>query len=430
MNDDPRSHGLWEVSAPAAPATPPLASDVTADVAVVGAGFTGLSAALHLALGGASAVVIEAVDIGFGGSGRNVGLVNAGMWVMPSALHAGLGRTCGPSLLRQLSDAPALVFELIERHRIDCQPVHTGTLHCAANAKGFAQLKERARQWQELGAAVRMLDAEETATKVGTTAYLGSLLDLRAGTIQPLAYARGLAAAAIAAGARVHTGSPVVAVEDLGWGWRVRVAAGGSVRAKWVIVATNAYTGRHGVWSQLAEELVRLPYFNLATAPLPEKLARSILPERQGAWDTRRVLSSFRFDRAGRLIFGGVGALRGLGRSIHPAWGRRALANLFPRLKGVDFEHEWYGSIGMTANALPRFHELGRNTVSFSGYNGRGIAPGTTFGRDLARLVLGQVSASALSLPATPVAPASLKPAKEAFYEIGAQAAHVVGARF
>jgi glycine/D-amino acid oxidase-like deaminating enzyme len=430
MNNDPRSHGLWEASAPPAPATPPLANEVSADVAIVGAGFTGLSAALHLALGGASAVVVEAVDIGFGGSGRNVGLVNAGMWVMPAMLRAELGSTYGPRLLQHLGDAPALVFELIERHRIDCQPVRNGTLHCAADAKGLAELKERARQWQALGAPVQLLDPGETAAKLGTTAYRGALLDLRAGTIQPLAYVRGLASAAIAAGVRLHTRSPVVAIEDMGSCWRLRTASGGSVRAPWIIVATNAYTGPDGVWSRLGEELVRLPYFNLATAPLTEALARSILPQRQGAWDTRRVLSSFRFDRAGRLIFGSVGALRGPGRGIHPAWGRRALAKLFPRLAGVAFEHEWYGCIGMTANALPCFHELGRNTLSVSGYNGRGIAPGTTFGRDLARLALGQMSESDLSLPVTSVRPASWKPVKEAFYEVGAQAAHLLAARF
>ena len=425
-----RSHGLWEASAPAAPPTPPLVTDVAADVAIVGAGYTGLSAALHLALGGASAVVVEAVDIGFGGSGRNVGLVNAGMWVMPEVLRDALGNPRGPRLLQQLGDAPALVFDLIERHRIDCQPVRTGTLHCAADATGLAGLEERARQWQALGAPVRLLDAGDTAAKLGTSAYRGALLDLRAGTIQPLAYARGLAAAAIAAGARLHAGSAVVAVEDNGSRWRLRTASGGSVLAPWIIVATNAYTGPDGVWPQLGEELVRLPYFNLATAPLPEPLARSILPERQGAWDTRRVLSSFRFDRSGRLVFGSVGALRGSGRGIHRAWGRRALAKLFPALAGVDFEHEWYGSIGMTCNALPRFHELGRKTVSFSGYNGRGIAPGTTFGRDLARLVLGELSESDLSLPVTSVRPASLKPVKEAFYEVAAEAAHLIGARF
>lgn len=429
MRNDARSHGLWEASAAPAPTTQALTDKVSADVAIVGGGFTGLSAALHLAQAGARAVVLEAAEIGFGGSGRNVGLVNAGMWVMPSALPQALGATHGERLLQQLGSAPDLVFELIERYGIDCEPVRTGTLHCAADDKGLAELKVRCQQWTERGAPVRLLDAAETAAKVGTTAYRGALLDLRAGTIQPLAYVRGLASAAIATGARVHTDSPVVAVEDQGAAWRLRTARGGSVQAQWLIVATNAYTGPGGIWPSLGEELVRLPYFNLATAPLPMALAQTILPQRQGAWDTRQVLSSLRFDRAGRLVFGSVGALRGPGRGIHRAWGRRALTKLFPQLKNVDFEHEWYGSIGMTSNALPRFHALGRNAVSFSGYNGRGIAPGTTFGRDLARLALGELALDDLSLPRTEIRPAALKPLKEAFYEIGAQAAHFVGAR-
>jgi len=398
-------------------------------VAIVGAGFTGLSAALHLAQGGASAAVVEAVDIGFGGSGRNVGLVNAGMWVMPSVLPDELGQEHGAKLLRQLSEAPALVYELVDRYGMDCQLVRNGTLHCAADAKGLSALKERARQWQALGAPVQLLEAAETADKLGTTAYRGALLDQRAGTIQPLAYVRGLASAAMSAGARVHTRSAITAIEDLGARWRLRTGTGGAIEAKWIIVATNAYTGPGGVWSQLGEEIVRLPYFNMATAPLPDTLARSILPQRQGAWDTRQVLSSFRFDRANRLVFGSVGTLRGPGHKIHRDWGRRALGKLFPQLEGIDFEHEWFGAIGMTSNALPRFHELARNTFSFSGYNGRGIAPGTSFGRDLARLVLGTMSESDLSLPVSTVKPAIMKTAREVFYEVGAQAVHFVGAR-
>jgi glycine/D-amino acid oxidase-like deaminating enzyme len=253
---------------------------------------------------------------------------------------------------------------------------------------------------------------------------------MRAGTIQPLAYARGLAGAAMAAGARLYSHSPVNAVEDAGTHWHVRTGNGGEVRAKWVIVATNAYTGADGVWPQLSTELVRLPYFNMATPPLDGKIRESILPGLQGAWDTRDVLSSFRFDRAGRLVFGSVGALRGAGRAIHHAWGRRALAKLFPQLRGIDFEHEWYGWIGMTPNALPRFHRLGRNTISFSGYNGRGIATGTTFGRELAKLVLGQITEDALPLPLSAIEPVTLRPVREAYYEAGAQIAHASGARF
>lgn len=427
MHNDPRSHGLWEASAPPPPPTSPLDADLLADVVVVGAGFTGLSAALHLAEAGQRVVVLEAAQIGFGGSGRNVGLVNAGMWVMPAALPQVLGETHGARLLDQLGNAPSLVFELVDKYRMECQATRNGTLHCAVGAQGLADITERARQWGALGAPVELLDAAATHRLVGTRAYRGALLDRRAGTIQPLAYARALASAAVAQGAMIHTESPVVAADDVGDRWRIRTA-GGSVTAPWVLVATNAYS-RH-LWSSLQAELVRLPYFNLATAPLADEHRRSILPERQGLWDTREVLSSLRLDRDGRLVFGSVGALRGTGLGIHRNWGRRALLKLFPQLRRVEFECEWYGWIGMTDDALPRFHRLGRNVLSMSGYNGRGIAPGTTFGRDLARLACGRMTESDLSLPVTATASPRLRAVREAIYEVGSQVVHVVGARF
>ena len=431
MRDDPRSHGLWEASAPPPPATAPLAGDLTADVAVVGGGFTGLSAALHLAEGGASVALLEGVEIGFGGSGRNVGLVNAGMWVMPDDLPAALGAEHGRRLLDLLGGAPRAVFDLVDRHGIDCEAERAGTLHCAVGPKGLAEVAERARQWQARGAPVEVLDAAETARRVGTRAYTGALLDRRAGTVQPLAYARGLAAAALAAGARIFTGSPVTAAEDEGAAWRIRTA-GGSVRARAVVVATNAYTdgGGPAVWPEVRQEIVHLPYFNLATAPLGDNLRGSILPGREGVWDTRDILSSFRFDRRGRLVFGSVGALRGTGHAVHRDWGRRALRRLFPQLGDVAFEHAWYGQIGITADSLPRFHRLARDTFGFSGYNGRGIAPGTVFGRCLADLVLGRIGEDALPLPVTDPVPARHRRLKEAWYEAGAQLAHATSARF
>lgn len=426
MRNDPRSHGLWERSAPPAPATSALEGDLTVDVAIVGGGFTGCSAALHLAEGGASVALLEAAEIGFGGSGRNVGLVNAGMWVMPDDLPGELGEVYGSRLLELLGGAPKTVFDLVERHGIDCEVERQGTLHCAVGPKGLAEITERARQWQARGAPVRLLDAAETTRKVGSTAYAGSLLDERAGTIQPLAYVRGLARAATAAGARLFTGSAVTGATDEGSHWRLDTA-GGTVRAKSVVVATDAYTV--GVWPQIRREQVHLPYFNMATAPLGDNVRRSILPERQGVWDTREVLSSFRFDRAGRLVFGSVGALRGTGGPVHRDWGRRALAKLFPQLGAVAFEHEWYGMIGMTENNLPSFHRLGRDVVCFSGYNGRGIAPGTVFGRCLADLLLGRIEEADLPLPVTDPADAPRRGLREAYYEVGAQVAHFTGAR-
>ena len=400
------------------------------DVAVIGAGYTGLSAALHLAEAGRRVVVLEAADVGFGASGRNVGLVNAGMWVLPDVLPRRLGDVHGARLLQLLGDAPSLVFDLVARHGMACEALRRGTLHCAVGASGLAGLRARARQWQRLGAPVELLGRDETAARVGTTAYAGALLDRRAGTIQPLAYARGLARAAVGAGAALHGGSAVVGVEDLGTAWRLAIDGGGQVEARWVVVATNTYTLPAGPWTGLADELVRMPYFNLATQPLPDELRRRILPGGEGAWDTRTVLSSLRLDAAGRLVFGSIGALRPPGHGVHLRWGRRALLRLFPALRDLAFEHEWYGWIGTTADSLPRFHPLARRVVSFSGYNGRGIGTGTVFGRELARLVLGEVGVDDLALPAGAIVPARWRAAREAFYEAGAQVAHGLGARW
>ncbi|WP_157221138.1 NAD(P)/FAD-dependent oxidoreductase [Flavisphingomonas formosensis] len=427
MSGDPLTHGLWAASAPAAPLACPLVGDVRADVVVIGAGFTGCSAALHIAEAGRSAVVLEAREIGFGASGRNVGLVNAGMWVMPEDMPQALGVQFGERMLDRLGAAPGLVFDLIARHGIPCEAERVGTLHCAVGDAGLREITERARQWRARGADVALLDAGEAARWIGSRAYSGALLDRRAGTIQPLAYVRGLARAATAAGARIHEWSEVIGWDDLGSGWRVRTASG-SVTAPWVIVATDAYS--LGFCGAPKRGQVMLPYFNMATAPLDEAARREILPGRQGAWDTRQILSSFRLDRAGRLVFGSVGALRRGGNLVHARWSRGELARLFPQLAEVEFEHSWYGFIGMTDNSLPNFVKYDRNIYSISGFNGRGIAPGTSFGRDLARLALGEIEPEHLALPLTPAREARLRAAKGAFYEMGAQVAHLTGIRF
>ncbi|WP_265519414.1 NAD(P)/FAD-dependent oxidoreductase [Nitratireductor luteus] len=417
------ANGLWDATAPAAPQTASLAGNLQADVVIVGGGFTGLSAALHLAEAGAKVVVLEAREIGHGGSGRNVGLVNAGMWVLPDDLPATLGEPYGERLLELLGDAPKLVYGLVEKHGMACEAVNTGTLHCAVGSGGLRQLETRAEQWRRRGAPVRLLSSRETADKTGTDVFSGALLDERAGTIQPLAYARGLAATALQTGAEIFTHSPVERVEEDGNRWRA-VTPGGSVTADWVIAATNAYTTR--LWPQLREELVHLPYFQFATEPLPPEAFSAILPEKQGAWDTNKVLTSFRLDQSGRLVLGSVGALSGTGRSVHQAWARRAMTRMFPMLKDVGFHQGWHGMIGMTDDHLPKFHRLDRRIVGFSGYNGRGIAPGTAFGKVLAQHIGGRIGGSDLPLPVTLPVPQRLRAIREAGIEWGAQAIHLM----
>lgn len=427
MLNDPRSHGLWEESAPQPPATHPLEGEARTDVAVIGAGYTGLSTALHLAERGIAATVIEAAEIGFGGAGRNVGLVNAGMWVMPETLVSALGPGYGNRLLEILGAGPACVWELVRRHGIDCEANPVGTLHAGVGEKGFAELAERARQWQARGAPVELLDREAAAGALGTGFYRGALLDRRAGTIQPLAYARGLARAALRAGAVIHTSTPATGLERDGTGWRIETPAG-RLRAGRVVVATDAYTRL--VMQDIARQQVMLPYFNLATQPLPPDVVKTVLPGRQGVWDTKEVLLSFRYDARNRLVFGSVGALRNTGTAVHRAWAKRALRRIYPQIGRVEFESGWFGHIGMTADNLPRFHRLDEGVFAFCGYNGRGIAPGTVFGRAMAAFLAGETRAEDLPLPLSQPAPATLRGLRSAFYEAGAQLVHLTEARF
>ncbi len=422
----PLDWGLWGATAAPAPATPTLTEHLTADVVVIGAGYTGLSAALHLAQAGCAVTVLEAEAIGTGGSGRNVGLVNAGLWIKPQQLLDSLPAPYGRRLLDFLGQAPTAVFELITTSGIDCDAVRTGTLHCAVGRSGLRNVTDRASQWQALGAPVELLDARRCAATTGSHAYAGCLLDPRAGTLQPLSYARGLAGAAMRAGATICTRSPATAATHDGTQWQVATPAG-AVAAPWLLVATDAYSS--GPWAALRREQVHLPYFNFATPPLPDALRTVVLPQRQGAWDTRGVLTSFRLDRDGRLVFGSIGALTGGGATVHRAWAKRALRHLYPALRAIEFEHAWYGMIGMTADALPRLHRLGPQALSCSGYNGRGIAPGTVFGRLLADIILGKVREADLPLPLTSLREPRLRPVREWLYDAGSRFTHRLAAR-
>ncbi len=422
MLDDKRSHGLWELSSPPPPPTVALCGAVSADVVIVGAGYTGLSAALHLAKGGKTVIVLEAVEIGFGASGRNAGYVNAGLWMMPDDLIATLGPVHGNRLIELLGEAPREVFALAERYGMACEADHCGTYHCAVGAGGLKQLQARQAQWSRLGARVELLGPGETQARTGASGFTGSLFDPRAGTIQPLAYARGLAAAAIGEGATIHTGSAVTSFARTDGSWQVETTAG-SVRADWLILATDAYSA--GPTAAIREEQVHLPYFHVSTKPLSHNLRKTILPGGGAGWDTKTILSGFRLDAEGRLIVGSCGALRGVGTAIHRAWAKRHIRKLFPQLGEVEFETEWYGKIGMTPDHLPRLHMFGANAIGFSGYNGRGIAPGTVFGRELARLILGEVDIEGMPLPVSSVVMPAFRTIREAYYEVGAQVAHL-----
>ncbi len=411
---------LWRETAPETFEGQPLAGGAEADLVVVGGGITGTSAALHAAGEGLSVRLLEAERVGHGGSGRNVGLVNAGLWTPPDDIEQLLGPGPGAHLNTVLADAPGLVFGLIERHAIDCNTVRNGTLHCAHSAGGLDELRSRHEQLRRRDAPVQLLDAAAAARRIGSDVFHGALFDPRAGTIEPCAYTRGLARAATQAGARVHERTPVHMVAREHDGWRV-ATAGGPVRARALLLATNAY--HDGVSGIAGPAFAPVHFFQFATRPLPAAELESVLPGREGCWDTGTVMSAFRRADGGRLVVGSVGALDHPASAIHRQWASRKLAALFPRLAGRALEHAWHGRIAMTSDHLPKIVQCGERGLAIFGYSGRGIAPGTAFGR-AAALALAHHDNSRLPLPLAEGWRESVPGLRGLAFEAGAVADH------
>ena len=205
------------------------------------------------------------------------------------------------------------MFELIQKHGIACEAVRDGTLHCAHAPSGLWTQKERRRQLWKGGAPVQ-LTAEETRSRTGAAGFQGALLDRRTGTIQPLAHLRGLARAAVSAGAKLYESAPVSECRHVGGSWHVR-SLGGAVTARTLIRAINAYS--QPIAGLAATGFVPLGYFQFATPPLGKELLASVLPGGEGCWDTACLMTPFRREVVGRLIVGGMGALGSTGGAAH-----------------------------------------------------------------------------------------------------------------
>lgn len=376
---------LWDASAVEPEIADPMDGDVVTDVAIVGGGFTGLSTALHLGERGVECHVLEARKIGFGGSGRNVGLVNAGLWLPPQEVHRRLGEKRGADLIKTLGEAPDYVFSLIERHQIQCEATRTGTIHAAHSPRGYRDLARRAEAWQRLGAPVALLNRDEAAEKIGSDAFYGGLLDRRAGTINPMDFVRGLARAAIGAKARVHAGVTVKSLRPDGGKW-ILETAGGTFTANRVVLGTNAYTD--DLWPGLKRTFTPIHYFQLASEPLGER-AMAILKEGQGLWDTGPIMFSLRRDGFGRILIGSMGKVIGGENGLSRRWASHRLRRLFPALGPVAWQSSWHGKIAMTPDHLPRIHRLADGLYTPIGYNGRGITTGVIFGRAMADMLAG-----------------------------------------
>ncbi|KLU26244.1 FAD-dependent oxidoreductase [Caballeronia mineralivorans PML1(12)] len=397
----PLPPSLWAATAEPAVDTPPLDASVKTDVLIVGAGYTGLSSALHLAAHGVKVCVIDANEPGWGASGRNGGQVIPGLKYDPDELIRRYGPRDGETLAQIAGNAADTVFDLIERHHIQCDATRNGWIQPTHSNKLLGTLHARARQWEARGAPVELLDRSQVSKRLGTAAFVGGWIDKRAGSVQPLSYARGLARAAKAAGVAIHGATRAAALERGPSGWRVRCAGGNVVDAKQVLLATNGYTD--ALWPGLAQSVIAANSFIVATRPLPADINATILPGREVASDSRRLLLYFRKDAAGRLLMGGRGPFSDPRSATDWAHLERAARLMYPQLEGIEYEYRWAGRIAITRDFLPHVHTPAEGLTIALGYNGRGIAMATTLGKHLAAFMSGAAQG-------LPVPPTSIKP--------------------
>ena len=395
---------LWAATAPPAPPTPALDDSVRTDVLVIGGGYTGLSTALHLAEAGVSVRVLEARQPGWGASGRNGGQVNPTLKHDPDELLRLFGPERGELLVETVSRSADLVFDLIDRHDIECDAVRRGWLQVGYTDATVTGMHARARQWQQRGELVQMLGRDELAQRLGTPAFAGGWLDGRAGALHPLAYARGLVRAAQAAGARIHGDTEVLALERQGRQWQARTSTGASVVAERVLIATNGYTG--ALWPRLRQTVIAANSFIIATRPLEGQAADTILPGAETVSTSQRLLLYFRRDAQGRLLMGGRGHFADPTGPADFAHLERSLRQLYPRLGPIDYEYRWSGRIAITRDFMPHVHEPAPGLTIALGYNGRGIALATSMGRHVAARMTDETAT--FPFPVSPITPIPL----------------------
>lgn len=388
-----------------------LRGDQKADVCVVGGGYTGLSAALHLAQAGLNVTLIEAHRVGFGASGRNGGQLGSGQRMEQDALESLMGQDDATKLWALAEDAKTLVKDLITQHAIDCD-LRPGVAHTGSTRKEVAELHEYGAHLQNRYGydEIDLLDAQACRDLCPSPDYKGGILDRGAAHLHPLNYALGLARAAVAAGVTIHENSLVEAVEEEGTTVTVRTKEG-SVQADHLILACNGYLGSLN-WT-VARRVMPINNFIIATKPLGDE-AQQILTQDVAIADCKFVVNYFRLSADKRLLFGGGESYGYRFPKDIPAVVRKPMAKVFPHLADVQIDYAWGGTLGITMKRMPYLVRLAPNILSASGYSGHGVGTATHAGQLMALAVQGQASGfdtmASVPAPAFPGGPALRTP--------------------
>ena len=359
------------------------------DVAIIGAGYTGLAAARHLARSGASVLVFERDRVGAGASSRNGGQVLTGLKLDPATLVDRYGDVKARQLFEIGGASISRLEALIAEERIDCDYARTGHLQLASKPSHFKALcDEQTLLARVFDHRVELVSRAEQRSEIGSDGYYGLLLDERSGALNPAKYVEGLAAAAARSGATIATQQAAIGLEKVGAGWRVKAKR--DVEAREVLVATNGYTTH--VTPALQRRLIPIGSFIIATEPLATDTAAALLPKGRVAFDSMNFLHYFRITPDRRLLFGGRAEFHAPDRrtASHAATILRAdMVRTFPELRDTRVDYAWGGNVAFSRDQMPRAGLM--DGLYYAGaYCGHGIAMATYLGEQIARRIAGE----------------------------------------
>ena len=383
-------NSLWAAMTPPGPDLSELIGTAEADVIIIGGGFTGLSTALHLREEGVDVAIVEAMEPGWGASGRNNGQVIPTLSRPdPDDIIARHG-AAGERFVALLRDSASALFDVVRRYQIQAEQEQAGWVQPVHSPGRIKIAERRVRQWSKFGASVELLSRDQTRQMLGSDAWFGGFWNKTGGHINPLALSRGLARVVLDHGGRIYARSPAAGFERTGSRWVVKTDKG-QISGRALIVATNAYTGEFSksLMSAIAHEVMPVLSWQMATQPLSDNIRKSIIPGRQAMSDTHGELYFARYDARNRLVTGG--AVIGPGNKAERLKLRVAerLQRLWPQIGQVNFDYVWNGYVGMTTDFLPRIHRLGPDAYGWTGCNGRAVALSIALGDELSKAVRG-----------------------------------------
>ncbi|HMH78853.1 MAG TPA: FAD-binding oxidoreductase [Candidatus Acidoferrum sp.] len=376
----------------AAPRIPARELPQTADVAVIGGGYTGLSAARTLAKGGARVAVLEAENVGWGASCRNGGMVLSGLKLGTSTLIARYGREASKRMYAASLESIDCVEALVREENIDCDFSRCGHLEVACKPRHFEEFRRSAETIErEFRHRLRIVEKENLLQEIGSAIYHGGMVDEVSAGVNPAKYVAGLASAAAKAGAAIHEKTRVLGLERDSRqgekGWSIKTPRG-ALHARDVLIATSGYTS--GITPSLQKKIIPIGSFIIVTEALPETLARELSPRNRVIYDSKNFLYYYRLTPDRRMLFGGRAAffpesentVRESARIL-----REGMISVYPQLRQAEVEYVWGGTLDFAFDIMPHAGTIDGMFYSV-GYAGHGVAMATLLGQKIAQSIL------------------------------------------